>query len=73
MDLNNIRVRVGSFTYAMKLKRLLSRSGIRSRLVKTVDVNNTAGCVHGLEISRADFLSSVMIMRESGIDYSIIE
>ena len=51
----------------MKLRRLLVRSGIKSKLVKVV--NN--GCLHGVEINSIDFYNAIMIIREHGIEYSV--
>ena len=68
--MNNVTVTVGTVTYAIKLRKLLSRAGIRSRLVK-VEGNESAGCTHGVEIAREDFLNTIYIMKENGIPYSI--
>lgn len=69
--LNNVTVTVGTVTYAIKLKKLLSRAGIRSRLVKAEGTTAGEGCTHGVEISSSDFLFAVVIMKENGIPYSV--
>ena len=71
MDLNNITVTVDSVTYAIKLKKMLSRAGIQSTLVKVEDVKGKIGCMHGVSIREEDYLSAVKIMRENGVRYSI--
>ena len=71
--MNNITVTVGSVTYAIKLRKLLSRKGIQSKLVKVEDVKGGLGCTHGVRIKSTDFLSAVVIMRENGINYSVYE
>ena len=71
IDLNNITIIVGSVTYAIKLRKLLTRGGIRSKLVKLDDSKNNNGCVYGVEINKADFLGSVVIMNENQIEYSV--
>ena len=71
--MNNITVTVSSVTYAIKLKKVLSRGGIQSRLVKIDDKKGKLGCINGVTISKNDFLAAVVIMKENGIDYSIYE
>ena len=71
--MNNIIVTVGAVTYAIKLRKLLSRGGIQSKLIKVEDVHGRIGCIHGVELNKADFLSAVVIMKENGINYSVYE
>ena len=61
-------VTVGSVTYAAKLKKLLYRAGIQSKLIKSAVDGN---CVHGVEIESSDFYKAVVVMRENQIEYSI--
>ena len=70
-DLNNIIVTVGSVTYAIKLRRLLSREGIRSKLVKVDKAGTQNGCTHGIELGRSDFYRAVVIMKENNVVYSV--
>ena len=56
-----------SVTIAMKLRRILLREGIKSKLVKVVQ----NGCTHGIEIYRADFYNAIVVMKENGINYSV--
>ena len=51
----------------MKLRRMLLRAGIKSKLVKVVK----NGCVHGIEIDRSDFYNAIIVMKENGINYSV--
>ena len=69
--MNDIIVTVGSVTYAIKLKRLLSRANIRSKLVKVEDADIKSGCQHAVSIRYEDFYKAVVIMREMNIPYSI--
>ena len=71
--MNNIIVTVGTVTYAIKLKKLLSRKGIQSKLVKIEDPKGIIGCIHGVELKEIDLFSAVVIMRENKINYSIQE
>ena len=66
--MNKIIVTVSTVTLAIKLRKLLLRDGIRSRLVK---LNGTHGCVHGIEIYRTDFYRTVFIMKENDIAYKV--
>ncbi len=69
--MNSITVTVGGVTYALKLKKLLSRAGIRSKLVKVDNTEESLGCSHGLELYEADFYCAVMIMKENRFAYSV--
>lgn len=71
--MNNIIVTVGAVTYAIKLRKLLSRGGIQSKLVKVEDVEGRLGCIHGVELRKTDLLSAVVIMKENRIEYSVYE
>ena len=69
--MNKIIIILGGVTYAMKLKKLLLREGIRSKQVKLSNAEAYNGCVYGIEIERMDFLRAVVIMKENGIQYSV--
>ena len=69
--LNTAILTVGSVTYAIKARKLLLRSGIRSKLVKVNENKSARGCSHGIEIDGSDFYSVVAVLRESGIPYSV--
>lgn len=71
--MNDIIVTVGSVTYAIKLRRLLSRAGIRSKLVKVENQDTKSGCTHAVRISPNDFYNAVVIMKEYGISYSVYQ
>ena len=69
--MNSIIVTVGAVTYALKLKKLLLREGIRSKLVKVDGSAGSMGCSHGVEIDERDFYSAVVIIKNNGISYSV--
>ncbi len=69
--MNSIIVTVGAVTYALKLKKLLLREGIRSKLVKVDSMADGVGCSHGLRIDKRDFYSAVLIMKTNGFNYSV--
>ena len=70
-DLNSIIVTVGTVTYAIKLRKLLLREGIRSKLVKVDSSKNKGGCTHGVEVENRDFYRTVSILKNNGIAYSV--
>lgn len=70
--MNKTTITVGGVTYAIKLRKLLSRAGIESELVKVSD-KEKQGCTHGVKINRTDYFSAIGIMREKGMDYSVID
>ncbi len=71
--MKKITITVGSATYAIRLRKLLLRSGIKSTLIKSEMGENNLGCSHGVEISENDLYHAAMIMRENGIKYSVSE
>lgn len=60
---------VESITYAMKTRKLLGASGIRSEVVK-VDSTDT-GCTHAVEIAYGDLMSATRILRDHGIYFNV--
>ena len=69
--MNKITVTLDSVTYAIKLKKLLSRSKIKSRIIKLSDREKLGGCAHGVEFNEEYFFDAVVIMKENGINYSL--
>ena len=69
--MNSIIVTVGAVTYAIKLRRLLLRAGIRSKLVKVDNTRTENGCTHGVRIDERDFYSAVVVMKSNGVNYSV--
>ena len=68
--MKKITIIIGSVTYAMKAKRLLSARNIPVQLIKTSQTN-AGGCVHGIEINYVDYMDVIGILMESGISYSV--
>ena len=66
-----VRISVGSVTMTMKLRKLLTRAKIPSRLIKLNISEDNIGCTNGVEIYERDFYSAVMIMRDNGIAYKL--
>ena len=71
--MNKIIITVGSVTYAIKSRKLLSGIGIPSKLIKVDALLSKNGCTHGLEIPKIHFLDAVMVLKMNGIPYSVYE
>ena len=69
--MNTTIITVGSVTLAMKVRKLLSKKGIRSKLIK-VDASKTAnGCSYGIRISKDLFYDTVRVLVDNNLSYSI--
>ena len=69
--MNTTIITVGSSTYAIKVRRLLSEKNIQSKLVK-IDASKTeGGCTHGLEFASADYYAVVMELKKAQINYTV--
>ena len=68
--MRNHVIKVGSVTYAIKLKKLLTKYNISSNLIKNVGAE---GCVYALEIKGEDYYLTAKIMRENNMSYPITE
>ena len=66
--MKKVIIYVGPMTYAIKLRKMLTRAGIESRQVKSLDGE---GCTHGVEIMYQDFYSIIAILKESGMEYRV--
>ena len=66
-------ITVGSVTYAIKLRKILLKEKIASRLIKLDTEAERAGCTHGLEIDAGDLYAAIMIMKNQGIEYKLNE
>ena len=71
MDLDTTIITVGSVTYAIKVKKLLERSGITSKVVKVESSKSSKGCTYGIKIPTTLFYNAVVLLKNKGIDYSI--
>ena len=71
--MNKIIITMESVTYAAKARKLLASVGISSKLIKTDTSLSSSGCTHGILINNRDFLSTVKMLRDSDIPYSVIE
>ena len=63
-----VTLTLGTVSYAIKVKKLLSKYKVASILVK-VDGTNEKGCAYGIKFSKTDFLEVIRILKESGIEY----
>ncbi len=69
--MNNTIIIVGSVTYAMKVKKLLERSGIKSTLVKVDGIKSGKGCTHGIKFQSSMFYDVISVLRNREINYSV--
>ena len=60
---------VGTVTYAIRARKLLSALGIRARLVKGTRGGGMGGCTYGVEIASADLNTSTKALTQAGISY----
>jgi hypothetical protein len=60
----------GSITKASRAKRLLLASKIKASAVKSSD-KSSGECTHGIKIAKEDMYRAVMILRNSGIEYTL--
>ena len=61
---------IGSITYAMKAKKLLSSNLINARVVKA-GAGDGRSCVYGIMISPQDLNQTQALLSSDGIKYSI--
>ncbi len=69
--MRTITVGVGSVTYAIKARRLIERSGIKTKLIKTASSPNDRGCQYGIVFSENQFYDVIALLRNNGIEYSV--
>ncbi len=65
----NRNIRIGSVTYAVKAKRLLSARGLHVRTVKLTPTPESRGCTYGIEVPEEEFLTAVAELRRAQIQY----
>ena len=69
--MNKVIITLDSLTYAIKARKILSKKGINSKLVKLDSSSMMSGCTNGIELNSRDFLSAASFLRASGINYSL--
>ena len=69
--LNMTIITVGTVTTAMKVKRLLQRNKIQSRLIKVEPLKEMDGCTHGIEFESKYFYFVVNELIKEDIKYSL--
>ena len=66
--MNKVKIMVGSMTYAIKLKKILSRAGLVSTQIKDL---KKGGCVHGVEININDIYAAIALLKENNMSYTV--
>ena len=69
--MNTIAIKVSSVTYAIKVKKLFERAGIKSTLIKTNSSATDSGCNYGVNINSAFLYDAISILKKYGITYSV--
>ena len=62
-------IKIGSITYAMKTKKILSSIGVRVRVIKTSSDSN--GCAYSIEIQEEQLYTVIAELKRLGIDYEL--
>ena len=70
--MNTITVAVGSVTYAIKVRKILARMGIKANLTKSSYDETRIGCNHGIEIPEEHLYTLISVLKEHGINYNVI-
>jgi len=70
--MGKIIITFNSVTYSIKARKILTRSGINSKLVK-VSADSEYGCTHGVEIFANTFLDAVNELKKANIPYSVYQ
>jgi len=65
----DITVILRSESDVFRTRKLLSKVGITSRIIKKTE--KKVGCVFGLSVKNTDFYSVIRVLRDNGIDYSL--
>ena len=69
--MKNAILAIGTMTNALKARKLLQKSNVRSKLIKLDSTKTLTGCSYGLEIFERDLYSAFSILRDAEISYSI--
>ena len=69
--MNRISIKVSSVTYAIKVKKLLERAGIKATLIKSDSTAADKGCAYGVNINSGFLYDAVSILKKYGITYSV--
>ena len=69
--MNTTTIAVGSVTYAIKVRKLLERSGIKTKLIKVDSSKSKSGCTYGIQVQTPLFYDVVSILKKNGINYSV--
>ena len=64
-------ITVGSVTYAIKAKKVLSGIGIKSKLIKVDTSKRGLGCEYGIEFPSIYFLDAVAALKKEKINYTL--
>lgn len=68
----DVKIVIGSITYAMKAKKIVNEYGITASVVKYEGLQHR-GCSYGIKIRYEQYMSVVGILSEHGIRHRIAD
>ncbi len=73
LDLKTETITVKSITLGLKAKKILAKSGIKSKLVKLDSSKTENGCSYGIEFKSSEFYNIASLLRTNEIEYSVMK
>jgi len=70
--MSDVKIVIGSITYAMKAKKIVNEHGITASVVKYEGLQHR-GCSYGIRIRYEQYMNVVGILNEHGIRHRIAE
>ena len=67
----DIQILIGSITYTMKAKKILSNHGINATITK-YDSTSHHGCTYGLKLKQNQYINVIGILNQNNIRYQIL-
>ena len=64
-------IKIGTITYALKIKKTLYSLGIRARVIRTS--SDSKGCAYSIEIPEENFLTVIAELKKQGIKYELYD
>lgn len=65
-------IRLGSVTYAIKVRKLLAKELIKCDLIKMKDPKENGGCSYGISFRSDKLLDVIALLKQNGISYSLV-
>jgi hypothetical protein len=65
-------IRLGSVTNSIKIKKLLSKNGIRCEVVKVGLRDGDSGCSYGIAFNNEKYFDVVLFLKNWGVEYTLV-